>query len=429
MSFDDLVAETRAGRCVAFIGAGFTAPVCRSWPHLLREIAAEIDGGDVRAQVESLLARGDGASFEIAAQILEDSFAEERTTRLLDLVRRHTRRPAISPEARALMDRRKELLREIPFAAVLTTNFDDELPGNVLDRETYAALVRDADRSLLLKRFWMRPEHGAGRSPILKLHGDLRGEKGITLSRRGYRTRLYAEPGYLNVLRTVFMTKTLLFIGFSFNDAYLNELRSEALAYIGKGNTTLAYAVLPDLPESVQSHYAKHEGIHVFGYDSNGGADHQYVDDFLERFHGKTSPSKVMGPRLEGRRILWVDPSQDRNWRGAEYLRDAARGHCAIELSNSPADALARLGTETFDLVISRWGHHPKRPADAVVLLEGMRKGDHRAPVVIFSSGDHARENREVALGLGALEYTSQWETLFEVIDRRFGPPPRAARI
>ena len=42
----------------------------------------------------------------------------------------------------------------------------------------------------------------------------------------------------------------------------------------------------------------------------------------------------------------------------------------------------------------------------------------------MFASGSHADENREVALRLGALEYTSSWEVLFEVIDRRFGPPP-----
>jgi len=35
-----------------------------------------------------------------------------------------------------------------------------------------------------------------------------------------------------------------------------------------------------------------------------------------------------------------------------------------------------------------------------------------------------AEQNREVALRLGALEYTSDWESLFEVMDRRFGPPP-----
>jgi hypothetical protein len=58
-----------------------------------------------------------------------------------------------------------------------------------------------------------------------------------------------------------------------------------------------------------------------------------------------------------------------------------------------------------------------------------MRQAHRRVPVVLFSSGDFAERNREVALRLGALEYTSQWETLFEVIDRRFGPPPRSTRI
>jgi hypothetical protein len=41
-------------------------------------------------------------------------------------------------------------------------------------------------------------------------------------------------------------------------------------------------------------------------------------------------------------------------------------------------------------------------------------------PVVVFASGDHVDENREVALRLGALEYTFAWDTLFAVIDRRF---------
>lgn len=58
--------------------------------------------------------------------------------------------------------------------------------------------------------------------------------------------RLYAEPGYLNVLRSLFLTKTILFLGFSFTDEYLNELRSEVLSYLthGASTPTLPYAVL-----------------------------------------------------------------------------------------------------------------------------------------------------------------------------------------
>lgn len=429
MSFEDLVEETRAGRCIAFVGAGFTSPVCRRWSELLQSIAAELPEAGPRAEVATLLQRGE---YEIAAQVLEDAFSRDATARLLDLVRRHTPKPSPTGEERARMDRRKQLLKEIPFGAILTTNFDEELPGSVLDRATYSALLRDADRSVMARRFWLRPEQREhGRSPILKLHGDLRGDRGITLSRRGYRTRLYSEPGYLNVLRTVFMTKTLLFIGFSFNDAYLNELRSEALAYIGGagGTPTVAYAVLADMHPSVQSHYAKHEGMHVFHYDSRNNTTHEYVDEFLARFHAETSPAMVMGPRLEGKRILWVDPNDHHNWRGAAYLNEAARGLLTIELAKSPERALERLESERYDLVISRWGHQHAGPSDAVRLLEGLRQSDRRVPVVVFSSGAFASANREVALQLGALEYTSDWEVLFEVIDRRFGPPPRARRM
>jgi hypothetical protein len=74
--------------------------------------------------------------------------------------------------------------------------------------------------------------------------------------------------------------------------------------------------------------------------------------------------------------------------------------------------------------VITRWGHGGGREPDAVRLLDAMRRKDARVPVVVFASGAHAAENRETALRMGALEYTSDWDTLFEVIDRRFGPPP-----
>jgi len=55
-----------------------------------------------------------------------------------------------------------------------------------------------------------------------------------------------------------------------------------------------------------------------------------------------------------------------------------------------------------------------------------MRQRDIRVPVVVFASGDHADQNREAAFQLGALEYTSRWDALFAVIDRRFSDPSAA---
>lgn len=193
-----LAKEVIAGRCVAFVGAGFSAAVCRLWHALLAAVATEVKSSEVRAQVEALLAEKNARAYEMAAQILGS---------------------------------------------------------------TYATLLRDSGSRWLERRFWKRS------SRVLKLHGDLRRGTGVTLSRRGYRTRLYSEPGYLHVLRSVLLTKTVLFLGFSFSDEYLNELRSEVLAYLAPEGKTprYAYALLEDVPPAMLTHFRDHEARHVFG--------------------------------------------------------------------------------------------------------------------------------------------------------------------
>jgi CheY-like chemotaxis protein len=416
-AMDALASEVIAGRCVAFVGAGFSAAVCRLWGDLLAAVATEVEDAGVRRHVEDLLAERSARAFEMAAQILEDAFKNSPTHDLLQALRKHTRRPEVSAADQARMDRRHALLTEIPFAAILTTNFDDELKGDVLDSGTYASLLRDSGSRWVERRFWNR------RSQVLKLHGDLHRGTGITLSRRGYRTRLYSEPGYLHVLRSVLLTKTVLFLGFSFTDEYLNELRSEVLAYLAPQGKTprYAYALLDDVPPAMLAHFRDHEAMHVFGYATPGDTEHRGFDDFLAKLHERTNPAAIMGRRLENKRMLWVDPSTDRNAKGRKYLEDATRGLCTIDLAETPDEAIAKLETgERYDLVITRWGHHPRRAADGRALLEQLRARDLRVPVVVFASGDHVDENREVALRLGALEYTFAWDTLFAVIDRRF---------
>jgi hypothetical protein len=409
-----LVDEIRHGRCIAFLGAGFSMPVARAWSDLLGAIAGHVSTEEVADQIKALIARGGASNFEIAAQMLEDEFAAEQG-KLVHVVRHSLGNPRATTHDDQRLIERTRLLGGIPFSAILTTNFDEHLRGKVLDRTCYAELLRDADQRWLERSFWNKR-----RPPVLKLHGDLHNEDGITLSRRGYRQRLFNEPGYLNVLRTIFMTKTFLFIGFSFTDAYLNQLRSEALAYLGATPQTLAYAIMPETSPAVRRHYSNHEGVHVFGYEPGAAHDHSFVDTMLAKLHESTNPQRVMGARLKGKRILWNDPSEQNNVRGYAALVEAADGLLEIEIAYSPDEALQKLTAKPYDLVISRWGHHPNRKSDAETLLEGMRKEDLRAPVVIFASRAGIALNREAALKLGVLEYTASWDRLFEVIDRRF---------
>ena len=65
------------------------------------------------------------------------------------------------------------------------------------------------------------------RCPILKIHGCVEYPNSIVLSRRGYKRLQYETPGFKMFLTSAMATNTMLYIGFSFTDDYLNEFRAE----------------------------------------------------------------------------------------------------------------------------------------------------------------------------------------------------------
>ena len=366
---DALAQEVIAGRCVAFVGAGFSAAVCRLWHELLAAVATEVKSAEVRAHVEALLA-------ERNAHAVRDGRADPRG-RLQEPARptissgpppAHAPEGGVERRSGARCDRRRTLLTEIPFAAILTTNFDDELTRRRARRQHVCHVAARAGSRWLEQRFWKRS------SRVLKLHGDLHRGTGVTLSRRGYRTRLYSEPGYLHVLRSVLLTKTVLFLGFSFTDEYLNELRSEVLAYLAPEGKTprYAYALLKDVPAAMRTHFRDHEAMHVFDY-AKGHRDRIIggFDEFLAALHASTNPAAIMGRRLEKRRILWVDPSTDRNARG-RTISPTRRAGSAPSISLADArrgDRVARRGRRELRPRHHALGSSSAAAADAETLL------------------------------------------------------------
>jgi hypothetical protein len=85
-----LLEDIRAGSCVAFVGAGFSAAAgLPSWPSLLRTLAAAIPAGaanDAQRTLDRLLDAQTGVSnreLEMAAQLLFDALGAERCRALL----------------------------------------------------------------------------------------------------------------------------------------------------------------------------------------------------------------------------------------------------------------------------------------------------------------------------------------------------------
>ncbi len=400
-----------AGECVAFVGAGFSAPAIPTWASLLERVARDADvKRGTRSRVGQLLARQDSMDLEAAAELLRDDLGAEG---LVGALRNHL---AVS-EPDASMRLRLAHLRGIPFRAILTTNFDALLDGDAPGPTAYRKLLRPSGLGWFQERYLPR---GDG-PPVIKLHGCVERAPGdVVFTRRDYRQRLYGNPSYTTFLRSVFAANTLLFLGCSFSDVYVNELRSEVLALFEQRerDEPLAYALVADEPPARVDFFRHHEGIELLSYPSDRGLKHGAFDRFLEDLHARTNPLLHLGRLLHGRRILWHDPNPSNNTFGIEVLRKASAGaggdHELVEVTDVEA-ALNAMAHHDIDLVLTHWGHGPSQ-SNAERLLEEMHARGLSAPVLIFATARYADENKRRALKAGALGYCYRWPSLLRTI-------------
>lgn len=445
-----LMASIHEGNCVAFVGAGFSAAAgLPQWKDLIRSIAGEAprDAGAAEHElVRSLLddrRPRSSRELEMAAQLLFDALGADTFSRRLAAAM--DRRPLTDP-----MQSRLKHLRGIPFRAIVTTNFDPLLPGMPPRADAYRRLLRGRRASpwreaIARVALDLEPRSAAAADAdplVVQLHGRLDDADSLVLTRAQYRKRLYADPAYLTVLRSLLATSTVLFLGYSLTDAYLNELRSELVeAFSGKGaaGDPLAWAVLEDVSEVACRYYERYEGLGVVAYRSgDGGRDHSGFDVILKAIYDQTNPIHRLGELLAGRRVLWFDPNPAHNNHGRDLLRAAAAdcgdggdafGERFVETTTFDGAWSLLSAPGDFDLVISHWGHgaYGAGRANGEELLrrvsEQRATGRAAPPVVIFAGrGDFEAVNRRHALRLGAAEFVSRWEDLIAVLERVLGP-------
>jgi len=321
-------------------------------------------------------------------------------------------------------------LAEIPFRAVLTTNFDHVLDGVYVDEQQlgprmYARVLRRQDG------WWSAADWSAPTErlsvPIVRLHGWATGSvdrHAVVLSRASYRKKLYGDPQYLTFLRSTFAQYTLLFLGVSFTDAYLNELRSEVLSMLRDDNSDgqpWAYALMADAPEGLVQFMRRHEGIEVTAYQTTGQG-HAPFDNWLESLASETSPRGRIRRLLDGKRIVWVDANHANNNSyglkvfGKAVVKLEGPGQLVPELHRDAAVLITRFGYRR-----GNWGSGSTPvEADALELLTQVDAWPDRPPVIVFADPDptHLDENRRQLLRRGAFEYTSQWPEFFQALER-----------
>lgn len=413
---DDLQRAILSGRCIAFVGAGFSAGVVPPWHKFLQKIATEL--GERVATADSATA----FELEAVGQRLKD-IAGDRWERIVHKVLEDSFSSA-TPAARERLDRRRELLESIPFKAILTTNFDPSLRGVDTTTSMYWEVLRTE------RRWWSsapsRESARSARTPVVKLHGDANGDPlraPIVLGRADYRRRVYEDHSYGSFLRAAFAGYTLLFLGVSFTDAYLNELRSDVLKTIRgcDDDCVWGYAVMNKPAADIKHFFRRYEGVEVLPDET---ADHAGFDAWLDAISSATSVEGRLRSILEGKRIVWLDPNPQNNERGFELLTKSSLAQVEQLRHASELDERAHADA---DVILSNFGYAAPDDAHAFRVLDKVRTWRERPPVIVFAAHappEQLRTNRNSCLRRGAYEYAVEWGELYRAVEALLGRVP-----
>lgn len=215
----------------AFVGAGLSIPAgfC-SWKELLREPAEEI-GLDV--EKESDLVN--------LAQYYSNS---KKRTSIDDLIKGQFSQLVKPTE-------NHKLLSQMPISTFWTTNYD-KLIEKALENNMKKPYVKTKDEQL-------RGTNHNFDAIVYKLHGDVETPEDAVITRSDYEEFGYNKRKlFREVLEGDLLTKTFLFLGFSFEDPNFNYVIGRLRVLLDEKNTRKHYCIMKRVQDTVEnSEYEK----------------------------------------------------------------------------------------------------------------------------------------------------------------------------
>lgn len=244
------------GDAAVFAGAGLSASSgCVNWKQLLKEIAEELEldiekESDLVAVAQYYYNRS-GNNRARLNEIIKDAFQTGK-----------------------LPNDNHHILARLPISTYWTTNYDKliekslENNGKICDVK-----VCCANLTTTLK----------GRDAVVyKMHGDIDRPEESVLIRDDYESYHHEKTPFINALSGDLMTKTFMFIGFSFTDPNFSYICAHLRAHL-KGNMREHYCFLKDVSET------DYPDRDQFEYEKRKLS--YFIDD-LKRFNIKTVPRR-----------------------------------------------------------------------------------------------------------------------------------------
>ena len=168
------------------------------------------------------------------------------------------------------------LLVEIPFKGAITSNYDDFIEK--AHKNCQIILPEDINK---LDQGTMKFLFKKETFPVFKIHGSYKDPESIILTDYDYRNIIFRKTQYRENLRQLFSDKSLLFIGFSFEDSNINLLLQEIFT-VTEGMANSHYAFINDIGNIKKEFFWKSRNIRVILYQTIDGS-HFVLGKMLEK--------------------------------------------------------------------------------------------------------------------------------------------------
>jgi hypothetical protein len=188
-----------------------------------------------------------------------------------------------------------ELMARWPVPIYLTTNYDDEIQRKLAElREAYVSYSNSEDHLASLSM----DQEGA----IFKLHGDLRSENGLILTKNQYRA---IEEGdewayWRTKMTSVFQMARVVVVGHSLSDKNIRHVLGAAKR--GAGVVQPVCWIAPDVDLDQSREFLEMYRIRVISYDNRDGT-HRNLRRLLKHITQFIPPRTAIGIREQIARV------------------------------------------------------------------------------------------------------------------------------
>lgn len=273
-----LVDQIAAGLCVIWCGAGLSVSCgLPTWKLLiLRLVQACENSGLSTIELDELNRLQDSGYFDDVADFCRGFLGEPEYRELL--------RQLFEP--RDLSSCLHEKLLDIPFSAILTTNYDKLIEHAVANRNSKIPPVfTNRDTPTLWRRL------ANNEFFILKVHGDIERPETIVLSSKDYTDHVFGNLPFIQFLQRLLTAKSVLFIGTSFTEPYILRLLEETRC-LTAGVGLQHFALLPHAGIIRSRLLRDRYNVSVINYDV-AACDSQHaiaIQDLLDGIANRMAP-------------------------------------------------------------------------------------------------------------------------------------------